>query len=407
MHALYEFIDFLKMKNLVLTYLFLMIYSSLFCQSRTLLAYELETGITDTIANVFMPDLNCDKSDYYIGDFNQSIATLPLEIDTANLFHDSQWTYKKPVHVDFNINDFPFRTSAKIFTIEEDSLILNCSGSMVGPKHLLTASHCFTYDNLEFLHDSIFVCPAYDKGEFNSLFECSLVKKIYVFEDWNFNGEDFAILELEDNIGYQTGWISIGFDNELKYKDELLHKFSYPNWGNAPLDSIVFNGDTLYHSFGYADIFDEFNIGFTGAVAVPGESGSSIIQIVDDEIYTSYGVSTWVEDLKHSRMRKQYYYPIYKVITNENTSSTESQNSNIDWTIYPNPAKNQIGFSSVNTRDSNLTIRIHDLRGRLLLKVNRLQHEDIDISFLPNGIYLIRIGDGKSEKLIKFIKSSN
>jgi len=393
------------MKYTILICICLTCYVNLFCQSRTLIGYDLATGETDTLTDVSIPGLSADKSDYYIGDFNPSVGLLPVDLDTNNLFYDSQWTFKKPVNASFNINDFPFRTSLRMFSIEDDALVLNCSGSMVSPKHVLTAAHCVSYNNLDFHVDSVFVCPAYDNSNFSEVFECSLVKKIHLFDEWSFIGEDFAILELEDEIGYQTGWISIGFDDELNYRDSLLHKFSYPNWGNAPYDDVVFNGDTLYHSFGYADFFDDFNIGMTGTVMVPGESGSSLIQIIDNEAYPSYGVGTWVDDSKHTRMQKQYYYPIIEVITRDLTNATEIEQFDVDWAMYPNPASHQITFSSSSDYGKILSIKVHDLTGKLLITTVKSQDEFVDISFLPPGVYVVRVGTENQEKIFKLIKT--
>lgn len=67
----------------------------------------------------------------------------------------------------------------------------------------------------------------------------------------------------------------------------------------------------------------------------------------------------------------------------------------ITWNIHPNPAQERI---TITGNSNNLPIRIYDEQGRLLsIHQNR---EDIDISNLIPGLYIIAIGNG-THKLIK------
>ena len=78
--------------------------------------------------------------------------------------------------------------------------------------------------------------------------------------------------------------------------------------------------------------------------------------------------------------------------------------SNFD--IYPNPAKNVISIDLIrSSTGNNASVSIYDIRGELLLQqAIKNQRTDVDISFLPSGIYFIRlIWEGNTE-VKRFIK---
>ena len=78
--------------------------------------------------------------------------------------------------------------------------------------------------------------------------------------------------------------------------------------------------------------------------------------------------------------------------------------SNFD--IYPNPAKNVISIDLIrSSTGNNASVSIYDIRGELLLQQSiKNQRTDVDISFLPSGIYFIRlIWEGNTE-VKRFIK---
>ena len=76
-------------------------------------------------------------------------------------------------------------------------------------------------------------------------------------------------------------------------------------------------------------------------------------------------------------------------------------------TVYPNPAVSNL---SVDLRaiSSKVEIRIMDISGRVIMERNNDASgniEQFDISNLENGLYIISLNDGKSQKTQKFIKT--
>jgi hypothetical protein len=88
---------------------------------------------------------------------------------------------------------------------------------------------------------------------------------------------------------------------------------------------------------------------------------------------------------------------------NCNSLSTEDSFINDDFFVYPNPTRNFIQFHTikVNTFD----VHIYDALGASVLKRNVTSNEKIDISFLPQGIYLLKLKNNFNQvKTFKIIK---
>ena len=70
--------------------------------------------------------------------------------------------------------------------------------------------------------------------------------------------------------------------------------------------------------------------------------------------------------------------------------------------VYPNPAGSRI---SVSCDTEPQSIRICDLLGRVVLHKENLSKPELDVSFLPAGMYLLQVqtSDGK-HLTAKFVK---
>ena len=73
---------------------------------------------------------------------------------------------------------------------------------------------------------------------------------------------------------------------------------------------------------------------------------------------------------------------------------------------YPNPASHVLNISGSNTMVSVGQIQILSLEGRLLMQ-QKLANESasqVDISALPQGMYLCKITNGSQQQTLKFLK---
>jgi len=79
--------------------------------------------------------------------------------------------------------------------------------------------------------------------------------------------------------------------------------------------------------------------------------------------------------------------------TLNNTKYTENS-----WTVYPNPVKDKL-YIQTSTMIDDTALIIYDLTGRQMLH-DKLSNNAVDVSLLPAGIYVMKIGN-KSGKFVK------
>jgi len=375
-------------------------------QSQRIISYNLFDGTVDTLDQVdFDTTILSEITNYSIGNFDSEINNLSEDVPIVNVYPGSNFTYKRQASLDYEIDDFPIRTSVKLFKCVNDSLKNRCSGSLISRKHVLTACHCVAALNEDSLVvDSLLVCPAFDNGQYNASFDCSWVKRIFIFENWDLGTSDFSVLELEEPIGYETGWISIGYEsNDSLLLDGIFYKFSYPGMQLLPIDSNSYNGDTLYYGYGVADITQNYSLGVEFASGIPGESGSSLIKIKNNMIYTTYGVLSFSGNLSHCRLTNQKYFAIKSIICNDLNDTEEYMVNQSEVSVYPNPTSDYLNVKYQGKDELN-KFMIFDSDGRKVMEETNLTNEmQMNLSFLQNGIYILIVCTDKNRIVNRFI----
>jgi hypothetical protein len=96
----------------------------------------------------------------------------------------------------------------------------------------------------------------------------------------------------------------------------------------------------------------------------------------------------------------------YVSFTDFNLGTTNPEVANNKFYAYPNPASHVLNISGSNTMQRVSQIEILSLEGRLLMQQKRANESasQVDISALPQGMYLCKITNGNQQQTIKFLK---
>jgi len=92
-----------------------------------------------------------------------------------------------------------------------------------------------------------------------------------------------------------------------------------------------------------------------------------------------------------------------------NNSLKIEQNTKTDslsFSVFPNPADSELTVSLTEDLDSNCTINIYTLEGKLILNKSMVKNiQNIKVDSLSKGIYFIKVQNGKKQYQTKLIKS--
>lgn len=363
----------------------------------TLLVYDVPTQTFGTILPIsYDTTITSGKTNSSQG-WNNGFTNLSTTPPTANLFTNTDFSRLARAADLFDLTDYPIRTGVKIFSYSGDTLGNNCSGMLVGENLVLTACHCVwrPWDS-SFTGDSLYVAPAYNDGQNTAGLQGSVVEKYYFFQDYynSLGPNDIALLEPREPIGRATGWIGIGYDNDINaFDNQVFHKLSYPGIVN-PFDTTeVYNGDTLYYNYGYIDVLSPQDIGLNGvASGIPGQSGSSFFY-TDNVDYYSVGISTWSNLYRHIRFTAKHFYALENIMQNIALSRPTPPELAQEIKLYPNPFSDQATVSFDNPNHTAHHLEIFDLMGRKVDATPETQAGQIslDRKQLAAGLYTFRL----------------
>ncbi|HTB31164.1 MAG TPA: T9SS type A sorting domain-containing protein [Bacteroidia bacterium] len=177
---------------------------------------------------------------------------------------------------------------------------------------------------------------------------------------------------------------------------------------SSPTDVKCDVSGNVYISDVGTSIIREVNVSTNIGVAVAGNTisgfGGDGGQALAAELQYPLGVAVdnssniYIEDLLNFRVREVNSY----IVGIENILASGK------FAVYPNPANSNLTIVFPdNYNASNNALEILDVTGRSIVNSPLTIHNSqmsVDVSTLPSGMYFIKIGNGNSSQLEKFIK---
>jgi hypothetical protein len=213
------------------------------------------------------------------------------------------------------------------------------------------------------------------------------------------------MLGMSVNVGSSTNSISIYHSGQYMTHPRENNIFS---WKFTDQQGNILHQDTIVNeafcNFGHNwSLTDTINVtvhlvndsanldGWYTSQGLP-LNGNSINCLFEDQLYWSTGTSTpwgsWT--FIHGN-------PGFDV-----TNVNESKQIESNLKIYPSPTSNYINIEGPNEVYS---LQILNIQGQLFHELNNIDgHQNIDVSFLPSGIYFIKVNYNKVNQIIRFIK---
>jgi len=197
------------------------------------------------------------------------------------------------------------------------------------------------------------------------------------------------------NVGSQQTAISIYHSGQYmthpRSQNIFTWEFSDQQGNILHLDTLV-NESTISfsHSWSLTDTIDVSVSLVNDSAILP--SGNSINCLFEDQIYWTTGSSTpwgsWTF-----------------IHNNPGVDVTDINQITIlepDFIIFPSPTTNHLNVKGPN---EEYALKILNIQGQLFYELNNISgHQNIDVSFLPSGLYFLNVKHNKGYQNIRFLK---
>lgn len=151
------------------------------------------------------------------------------------------------------------------------------------------------------------------------------------------------------------------------------------------------------HRYRHPDFEDGVGRTFLVRDIIEEEDGSITAMGAIDE--TGVSTDVWIFNVnEHGCFNKEECSELQIFTATDDISSTQG-----NLKIYPNPSKDVIKIEGLDLRNSSL-VEIYDMSGNKVSANNNITKDGIDISFLPKGVYTLKLIEGDSVFSERFVK---
>jgi para-nitrobenzyl esterase len=212
-----------------------------------------------------------------------------------------------------------------------------------------------------------------------------------------YSSEVKAIVNMCGALG-DTAWMKAG--------DEPVLSFHGTNDGTVPYGSSVIN---LLGFYPLLKVHGSYSVS-----AKANQIGlKSCFEIYEGQDHVPATTNAAYYDTTITMMKDFLYHfvcgaPLTCVNNAQSASSIkESTLETLDWSIFPNPANNNLMVDLRNFEAQKLSITIFNALGKNVLNINNMQakQQNIDITNLSSGLYQVIVSDGVQQYGKKLVKN--
>lgn len=181
--------------------------------------------------------------------------------------------------------------------------------------------------------------------------------------------------------------------NQLKaYKNRLIIIGAFSYYGTLFANGFVYIDEIKECSVTGLDTFYNGNPIFFTVSEFINDS------LIVGGLFKFFNGTDTVRDVAVMKNYEQYSTCLY-------TGISENFFENNPVRIYPNPAKDKLNIECEIIETDKIKLSISNSLGQIVYNLNELsQTQQIDISFLPGGVYFLNLQKGIEQKTIKLIK---
>lgn len=366
-------------------------------QDNRILVRDVLSAEVDTIAAAPFPDLVSDFMPSHTGTMPGVVSLPDL---TAPIGFTGSSLMRPPHAVDtYTLTDYPVRAAGGLREVGGPFTGHRCSAQLVAPRFVLTAAHCVRTLQGDWLPGALEMMPVFDQG-LPSALPSSRALRYYVPEQ---TSKDYALVELEDPIGAELGWVGLGYSMAPDhFEGRIVHKFSYPSDTSYLDPSLIYNGDTLYTLSTPMVRTSAGNTAFAGVTgwsAILGESGSGV-WLADGDSYHVLGVLAFANGFRHMLLDPGTFHQFRVVIEGDAVSINDPEAVLPTVRIHPNPMRTQSTVELIGAAGQAYELRIMDLSGRTVRSINFIGAScTIDRGGLAPGTYVVCAGGSHGAKV--------